>query len=47
MEVVMDLCQWIYVQNFGCTIAEGTPDQIQRNPVVISAYLGEEQECSR
>jgi len=47
MEVVMDLCQWIYVQNFGCTIAEGTPDQIQRNPIVISAYLGEEQACSR
>ena len=47
MEVVMDLCQWIYVQNFGCTIAEGTPEQIQRNPVVISAYLGEEHVCSR
>ena len=47
MEVVMDLCQWIYVQNFGCTIAEGTPDQIQRNPVVISAYLGEDHVCSR
>jgi branched-chain amino acid transport system ATP-binding protein len=47
MEVVMGLCQWIYVQNFGCTIAEGTPDQIQRNPVVISAYLGEDHVCSR
>jgi branched-chain amino acid transport system ATP-binding protein len=47
MEVVMGLCQWIYVQNFGSTIAEGTPDQIQKNPVVIKAYLGEEVPCSR
>ncbi len=47
MEVVMELCQWIHVQNFGSTIAEGTPEQIQRNPVVVSAYLGEESSCSR
>jgi branched-chain amino acid transport system ATP-binding protein len=47
MEVVMGLCQWIYVQNFGCTIAQGTPEQIQKDPVVINAYLGEEYACSR
>jgi ABC-type branched-subunit amino acid transport system ATPase component len=47
MEVVMELCQWIYVQNFGCTIAQGTPAQIQKDPVVLDAYLGEEFECSR
>jgi branched-chain amino acid transport system ATP-binding protein len=45
MEVVMELCQWIYVQNFGSTIAEGTPDQIQKNPIVINAYLGEGLAC--
>jgi branched-chain amino acid transport system ATP-binding protein len=47
MEVVMELCQWIYVQDFGCTIAQGTPAQIQKDPVVLDAYLGEEFECSR
>jgi len=42
MDVIMGLCEWIYVQDFGKKIAEGTPEQIQRNPVVIKAYLGEE-----
>ena len=44
MEVVMELCQWIYVQDFGRTIGQGTPEEIRRNPVVINAYLGEEFE---
>jgi branched-chain amino acid transport system ATP-binding protein len=47
MEVVMELCQWIHVQNFGSTIAQGTPEQIQKDPIVINAYLGEEFTCSR
>lgn len=47
MEVVMELCQWIYVQNFGSTIGQGSPVQIQSDPVVINAYLGEEFTCSR
>ncbi|MGI9862657.1 ABC transporter ATP-binding protein [Moorella naiadis] len=42
MEVVMQLCQYIYVQNFGKTLASGTPAEIQCNEEVIKAYLGDE-----
>ena len=42
MTVVMSLCQWIKVIDFGATIAEGTPEDIRNNPVVIRAYLGDE-----
>ena len=42
MTVVMSLCQWIKVIDFGATIAEGTPEEIRNNPEVIKAYLGDE-----
>ncbi|NLY41366.1 MAG: ABC transporter ATP-binding protein [Desulfovibrionales bacterium] len=42
MTVVMSLCQRIKVIDFGATIAEGTPEEIRNNPVVIRAYLGDE-----
>ena len=42
MKVVMSLCQHITVVEFGKTIAKGTPQEIQSNPDVIKAYLGDE-----
>lgn len=42
MAVVMNLCSWIKVIDFGVTIAEGTPEEIQSNPDVIKAYLGDD-----
>jgi ABC-type branched-subunit amino acid transport system ATPase component len=43
MDLIMNLCEYLYVQNFGYTIAEGVPADIQTNEVVLSAYLGEEE----
>ncbi len=41
MELVMDVCDQILVLNLGRKLAEGSPREIQENPAVIAAYLGE------
>ncbi|MHB0775546.1 high-affinity branched-chain amino acid ABC transporter ATP-binding protein LivG [Halomonas sp. WWR20] len=42
MSLVMGISDRIYVVNQGKPLAEGTPEQVRRNPEVIKAYLGEE-----
>lgn len=40
MDVVMSVCDRIYVLNFGEIIASGTPNEVRNNDAVIQAYLG-------
>jgi branched-chain amino acid transport system ATP-binding protein len=41
MDVVMNLCSPVVVMAYGKVIAQGNPQEIQANPIVLEAYLGE------
>lgn len=45
MDLIMNVCHEITVLNFGRELAAGSPDEIQSNPKVIEAYLGEGEEA--
>jgi branched-chain amino acid transport system ATP-binding protein len=40
MAFVMNLCDYLYVLDFGVMIAHGRPDEVRANPEVLDAYLG-------
>ena len=44
LRLIMRLCEHIYVLNEGVLISEGKPDAVRRDPTVLAAYVGDEEE---
>jgi branched-chain amino acid transport system ATP-binding protein len=44
MNIVMDISRRILVINFGSSITEGTPEDVQKHPEVLEAYLGADED---
>ena len=44
LKVVTTLSHQVFVLNFGELLTQGTPEEIQRNPKVVEAYMGEDEE---
>jgi len=46
MSLVLRVCDYVYVLDFGKQLARGRPADIRTNPKVIAAYLGEDDEVA-
>jgi branched-chain amino acid transport system ATP-binding protein len=46
MAIAMTVCDRLVVLSYGVKIAEGTPDEIKNNPLVIEAYLGRDDDIA-